>query len=94
MWWRIVGYTYTQYKYKTKKYHNVGTIPKSNIKIVDRCKIDTSYAQIHERSLSWLGKGTSIKGDGIKLMKSIRPWLITSEFGSPSEILLYNQKGH
>jgi hypothetical protein len=27
---------------KNQKYHNVGTIPKSNIKIVDRGKMDSS----------------------------------------------------
>jgi hypothetical protein len=39
-----------------QKYCNVGTIPKSNIKIVERGKI----AYIHDCSLSWLGTGTSI----------------------------------
>ena len=33
-------------KNKTK-YHTVGTIPKSNIKIVERGKIDTFNTQIH-----------------------------------------------
>ena len=35
-------------------YHPLGTIPKSNVKIVDRDKIDTTKTQIHDRSLSWL----------------------------------------
>jgi len=39
---------------KNKRYHTVGTIPKSNIKIADRDKIDASNTQIHERPLSWL----------------------------------------
>ena len=42
---------------KNKKYYKVGTIPKSNIKIVERGKIDTPNTQIHDRSLSWLGTG-------------------------------------
>ena len=29
-------------KAKSKKYHTVGTVPKSNIKIVERVKIDTT----------------------------------------------------
>jgi hypothetical protein len=41
-------------KWKTKKYHPLGTIPKSNIKIVERGKIYTTNTQIHGRSLSWL----------------------------------------
>jgi hypothetical protein len=39
-------------KMKNKKYHTVGTIPKSNIKIAERGKIDTTISQIHVRSLS------------------------------------------
>jgi hypothetical protein len=33
---------------------------KSNVKIVDREKIDTTNTQIHDRSLSWLGSSTSM----------------------------------
>ena len=33
-------------KLKTKKYHTVGTVPKSNIKITERCKIDTKHKYI------------------------------------------------
>jgi hypothetical protein len=44
---------------KNQKYHTVGTIPKSNIKIVERSKIDISNTQIHGRSFSWLETGTS-----------------------------------
>jgi len=36
------------------KYHNVGTITISNIKIVEKGKLDTSNTQIHDGSLSWL----------------------------------------
>ena len=41
---------------KTKKYPPFGTIPKSNIKIVERGKLNTSNTQIYDRSISWLGK--------------------------------------
>ena len=55
-----------------RKYHTVGTIPKSNIcyiKIAERDKINTHNTQIHERSFSWLGTSTSIKkSDGVKLV--------------------------
>jgi hypothetical protein len=37
---------------KNKKYYKVGTITKSNIKIVERGKIDTPITQIHNRSFS------------------------------------------
>ena len=53
---------------KTKKYHTVGIIPKSNIKIVERGKIVTPNTQIHDRSLSWLDTGTSITSGGVKLL--------------------------
>jgi hypothetical protein len=43
-----------------KKYNTVKTIPKSNIRIIEREKIDTTN-KIHDRSLSWLGPGTSVK---------------------------------
>ena len=42
--------------------------PKSNIKIVYRDKIDIPNVLIHNRSLSWLGTGTSIKCGGVKLV--------------------------
>ena len=45
-------------KVKNKKYHTVRTIPKSNIKIVERSKIDTTNTQIHDLSLSWFGTGS------------------------------------
>jgi len=40
---------------KNKKYHTVGTVPKSNRKIVERGKIDIPNTQIYDRSFSWLG---------------------------------------
>ena len=48
-------------KMENKKYHTVGTIPKSNIKIVERGNIDTSNTKIYDQSLSWLCTGTFIK---------------------------------
>jgi len=48
----------------SKKYHNVGTIRKSNRKFVERGEIDTSNTRLHDRLLSWFGTGTSIKHGG------------------------------
>ena len=44
-----------------KKKNIVETVPKFSRKNIERGKIDTSYTQIHDCSLSWLGIGTSIK---------------------------------
>ncbi len=47
----MIGITVTicsELKSKMKKYHNVGTIIKSNITIVERGKIDTPNTQIHD----------------------------------------------
>jgi hypothetical protein len=49
---------------KNKKYHTIRTISKSNIKIVERCKIVTHL--IHK--LSWLGTDASIKSGRIQLV--------------------------
>jgi hypothetical protein len=38
--------------------------PKSIRKIVERCKIDTPYTELYDRSLSWLSTDTSIKSGG------------------------------
>jgi hypothetical protein len=38
---------------ENKKYHTVGTVSKSNAKIIERGKIDTPNIQIQERSLAW-----------------------------------------
>jgi len=55
---------------KTKKYYTVGTVSKSSkTKIVERGNIDTLNTQIHDRSISCLGTGTSIKQcGGVKLV--------------------------
>jgi hypothetical protein len=37
---------------------------KSNIKIVERDQIDTSNRHVDDRSLPWLGTGTSMKSGG------------------------------
>jgi len=42
---------------KNKKYHTVGTITKSGMKIVEKAKIDTPSTEMHDRSISWLGTG-------------------------------------
>ena len=60
-----------QIKTKNKKYHTVGTIPKSNIKRKENGKIDTPNTQIYDCSLSWLGTDTSIKSGGVKLLVQI-----------------------
>ena len=52
-------------KMKNKKYHTITAIPQSEIKIVERRKINTPSTQIHDGSLSWLGTGTSIKVVGL-----------------------------
>ena len=53
---------------KTKKYHTVRTVPKSNRKIAERGKIDTPNTQIYDGSLFMLGTGTSIKSGRVKLV--------------------------
>ena len=45
---------------KIKKCHTT-QILKSNIKTEERGNIDTTNTQIHDRQLSWLCTGTSIK---------------------------------
>ena len=52
---------------KDKKYHTVTTVLKFNRKIAERGKIDSPYTQIHDRSLSWLGTGTTIKSGRVKV---------------------------
>jgi hypothetical protein len=60
---------------KDKTYHTVGTIPKSNRKIVEKGKLDTCTGcstNIYDSSLSWLGNGTSIKQNGGFLLSLIK----------------------
>ena len=65
---------FVQIKLKTKKQHTVGTNPKSNIKIVERGKIDTPYTQIHDCSFSSHGTDISIQCDGVKLVLNASPF--------------------
>ena len=51
-------------KMKKKKYHSVGTIPESNIKIVERSKMDTADRQ--SLTFLWISTGTEIKSDVVK----------------------------
>jgi hypothetical protein len=54
------------FQWKTKySTVTVGTISKSNIKIVERGKTDSPSTQIHDRSISWLGTDTSKKKQDI-----------------------------
>ena len=46
---------------KNKNYHTAGTGTKSNRKTVEAEPKTIPLTQKHERSLSWLGTGTSIK---------------------------------
>ena len=50
-----------------KKYYTVGTVPKSNRKIVERNKT-ISLSEMHNLSLSSFGTGTSIKHGVAKLI--------------------------
>jgi len=66
-----------------KKYHAVGTVSKSNRKLVaTEAKIVTSttHNDIHDRSLSMLGASTSITNVGVKVV-------VRSQNSHPSEIM-------
>ena len=64
-----------QNKSQNTKYHTVGLIPKSNIKITERCKFDTPNTQIHDRSLSSLYTGTSQKWRGQINYSQYKEWI-------------------
>jgi hypothetical protein len=51
-----------------QKYHTVGTVLKSNLKIVERGKMDNPNTYIHDKAFPWLGTGTLIKSGGVKLV--------------------------
>lgn len=55
---------------KNKKVHIFGTVPKSNRKIVGKKGIlDTPNAHvIYDRSLCWLGTGTSMRNGRVKVI--------------------------
>jgi hypothetical protein len=51
-----------------KKNTTLSENSKIKYKIVTRDKIDIPNTQIHDNSLSWLGTGTSIANEGVKLV--------------------------
>jgi len=53
-------------------YHNVGTVQKSNRKIVERGEIDTPYTHIHYYPIHMLGTCTSIHRRYIFLFNKTR----------------------
>jgi hypothetical protein len=59
----MIYYNYHRIKSKVKTTTLVSTVPKSNIKIIEKGNIDTPKA--HCCSLSWRGTGTSIKVTGL-----------------------------
>ena len=56
-YFRIKAQNYID-KMKNKKYHTVGTVPKSNNKIVERCRLSNPNTQMYDFPLSWLGTDT------------------------------------
>ena len=71
-----------------KKYHTVVTVPKSYTKIVERDKINTPNTQIHDRALTWLSTGTSIKCGAVKLAR----WAQPSSFKNVKLINLFQEQ--
>ena len=61
---------------KNKNYHTVRTVPKSKRRIVERDQIYTPNTQIHDHSIPWLGTGTSIKSDIIKLRSNYQLYVM------------------
>ena len=55
------------------KIPNVGKVPKSNRKIIERGKNDTPNTQIHDHSLSWLGTGTPKKRGWVNKFYGFKP---------------------
>lgn len=47
---------------KIIKYNTVGTVPKTNTKIVQGGKGDFHITRMHSHSLSWIDTSTSLKG--------------------------------
>jgi hypothetical protein len=66
---QVIGWTV--WNIRISKITN-GIVPKSYRQIGERGKIDTP--NIHDRTISWLGRGTSMKNDGAKLIL----WVQTS----------------
>jgi hypothetical protein len=61
----------SSYNKINKQYHTIGTIPWSNIKMVEIGKIDN--IQLHDRSLSCHGTGTLIKYSGVNQFDGPKP---------------------
>ena len=58
-------------KRKNRKYQTFGTVTKSNRKIAEIGKIDTT--KTHDCLLFWFGTGISIKGGGVTLVRFMDP---------------------
>jgi hypothetical protein len=71
---------------KNKKYYSVGTVLKSNRKVVERDKIDTSNKQPDDQSLSSHDTDASIKYGWVKLVK----WAQTSPLSDITIHLMLN----
>ena len=56
---------------KKKKYHIVGTVPKSNRKILERGKIDMPKAQMHDYALSLLHTCTLINSGVAEMIRKV-----------------------
>ena len=69
---------------KNKTYHAVETVPQSNWRIVEIGKIDTPNTYMHDRPLSWLGTGTSIKSGEVELVLCAKPHLLMKWAGLAS----------
>ena len=63
-------------KYK-KMPHCCRNNSKSNMKIIERGKIDTPNTQIQYHSFSWLGTGTSVKNGIVKLVSWAQATLLS-----------------
>jgi hypothetical protein len=66
---------------ENKKYHTVGTIPKSNIKIVERGNIDTSntVGTIPKSNIKIVERG-NIDTSNTKIYDQSLSWLCTGTF--------------
>ena len=81
-------------KDEKQKYHTVVTVPKSNIKIVEMCKIDTPKHTRIWPLTSWLGTGTWIKHVGeLILLYGPKPPLSVKWCGHANAFHLWNEEG-
>ena len=77
-------------KMKNKAYDTVGIVLKFNRKMVEKGNIDTHNTQMHDRSLSWVGRGTEINSGGVRLALWSQTFLI-SEAMLPCNIVFILQ---